>query len=433
MKKIYISTLGCAKNQVDSEVLGSQLKLRDYTITAEPGDAEWIIINTCGFITDAKEESVQAILEAVAIKKQNPRIKVLVGGCLSQRYKKELPAQLSEVDAFFGTEDYQSILEYLQEGRFHPEEMYAIRARNISAHYAYIKISEGCDHTCAFCAIPAIRGAYRSRRIEDIITEAGILAGRGVKELILVSQDTSSYGKDLYGRQRIIELVTELARMEVFTWIRTLYWYPANFPLTYIELMNRYPAVIPYLDMPIQHASDRVLGFMRRAENEARLTAFYKQVREIRPDIALRTTLLIGHPGEQEEDFDAVKNFIQKICFDRLGTFVYSDEEGTLSYGAQHKVPRQQALRRRDQIMKIQQRIALDKNRDLLNTVQTVLLDTFHADGMYYLGRTYRDAPEIDNDVIIHTPDPEPTRQGTFQKVMITDTGEYELYGTWVV
>ena len=433
MKKVHITTLGCAKNLVDSEVLSAQLKYRDYLFTAEPREAELIIINTCGFITAAKEESLQAIFEAIEIKKQNRGIKVLVSGCLAQRYKNELAADIKEVDAFFGTEDYGQILTYLGENNFHPEEMYLKRAKNVSAAYAYIKISEGCNHSCAFCAIPAIRGPHRSRRMEEIMAEAQLLAERGVKELILISQDTSDYGKDLYGEQRIVELAGELAALNAFTWIRTLYWYPTNFPVAYIELMNKYPAIIPYLDIPVQHVSDRVLGRMRRAETAVELTTFFERVREIRPDIALRTTLLLGHPGEQEEDFKKLKDFVKKICFDRLGTFVYSDEEGTAAFQSADKVAAQLATRRRDQIMKIQQRIALRKNEQLLDTVQLVLIDSWHEDGKFYSGRTYRDAPEIDNEVLIRGPENQPGLCGTFQQVRIAEVSEYELYGSLTV
>jgi len=432
MKKIHITTLGCAKNLVDSEVLRAQLQSRNYQITAEPGAAKILLINTCGFIADAKKESLQAIFEALEIKKRNPGTKVLVSGCLSQRYKKELARNIREVDAFFGTEDYGQILNYLGEDNFHPEEMYMIRARCTSGHYAYLKISEGCNHTCAFCAIPAIRGRHRSRRMEEIIQEARLLAQRGIKELILISQDTSYYGKDLYGEQRIVELIRELAEMNAFSWIRTLYWYPTNFPPAFIDLMNHYPVVIPYLDMPIQHVSDRVLGYMRRAESEAQLTAFYENIREIRPDITLRTTLILGHPGEREEDFRKLKDFVQKICFDRVGTFVYSDEDGTTAYTADDKVPVRLARRRRDQIMKVQQKIALQKNEQLLDSVQSVMIDSWHQQGSYYSGRTYRDAPEIDNEVIIRCNN-KPDLSGTIQPVRIDDVSEYELYGSIIV
>ena len=433
MKKVHITTLGCAKNLVDSEVLSGQLNSRSYSITTDPPEADLIIINTCGFITDAKKESLQAILEAIEIKKQNPGLKVYVTGCLSQRYKTKLAENLKEIDAFFGTESYGQILESLREDNFHAEEMYNIRARNVSNHFAYVKISEGCNHTCAFCAIPAIRGSHRSRPIKEILKEAEILAGQGVKELIVVSQDTSYYGKDLYGQQRIIELLTELAGMNVFTWIRPLYWYPSNFPMAYLDLMNRFPAMIPYLDMPVQHASDRVLAHMRRAESESNLYEFYKQVRMIRPDIALRTTLILGHPGEQEEDFKKLKDFIRKIRFDRLGTFIYSDEEGTAAFQAEEKISNRTASRRRDQIMKIQQQIALEKNEQFLDTQQQVLIDSYHDDGNYYSGRTYRDAPEIDNEVIIQVSEFKENLIGSFQQVKIHDVSEYELYGSLVV
>jgi ribosomal protein S12 methylthiotransferase len=433
MKKVHITTLGCAKNLVDSEVLLAQLQSRNYQITEEPGAAKILLINTCGFIADAKKESLQAIFEALEIKKQNPGTKVLVSGCLSQRYNKELAGNIREVDAFFGTEDYGKILNYLGEDNFHPEEMYMMRARSTSGHYAYLKISEGCNHTCAFCAIPAIRGRYRSRRMEEIIQEARLLAERGIKELILISQDTSYYGKDLYDEQRSVDLIRELAEMHTFSWIRTLYWYPTNFPLAFIDLMNRYPVVIPYLDMPIQHVSDRVLGYMRRAESEAQLTAFYKRIREIRPDITLRTTLILGHPGEREDDFRKLKDFVQKICFDRLGTFVYSDEDGTAAYTADDKVPVRLARQRRDQIMKVQQKIALQKNEQLLDSVQSVMIDSWHQQGSYYSGRTYRDAPEIDNEVIIRCSSNKPDLSGSIQPVRIDDISEYELYGSIIV
>ncbi|MCK5022449.1 MAG: 30S ribosomal protein S12 methylthiotransferase RimO, partial [Candidatus Pacebacteria bacterium] len=298
MKKIHITSLGCAKNLVDSEVLGGQLKRRDYTLTTNPSDAELIIVNTCGFIDEAKKESIQAIFEAIEYKNEDKGKQVFVTGCLSQRYKEELAIEIPAIDAIFGTEDYEQILNRLGDNNFHAEEMYKMRDLTTPRHFAYLKISEGCNHTCAFCAIPNIRGEHRSRKIEDILGEAKILADQGVKELILVSQDTSHYGKDRYGKSMIVDLLSKIAAEDMFTWLRPLYWYPSNFPKEFIHLMNTYDTIVPYLDMPIQHASDRVLGLMRRAEKKENLVRLYKQIKEIRPDLALRTTFIVGHPGE---------------------------------------------------------------------------------------------------------------------------------------
>jgi len=271
MKKVHITSLGCAKNLVDSEVLGGQLKQRNYILTSNPSEAELIIVNTCGFIEEAKKESIQAIFEAIDLKNEDKGKQVFVTGCLSQRYKEELTAEIPEIDAIFGTEDYVEILSCLGENNFHPEEMYKMRDLTTPGHFAYLKISEGCNHSCAFCAIPNIRGKHRSRAIEDILAEAKILANQGVKELILISQDTSYYGWDRYHKSMIIDLLSKIAVEDMFKWIRPLYWYPSNFPKEFIHLMNTYETIVPYLDMPVQHASDYVLGLMRRAEKKEKL------------------------------------------------------------------------------------------------------------------------------------------------------------------
>ena len=433
MKKIHITSLGCAKNLVDSEVLGGQLKRRDYTLTTNPSDAELIIVNTCGFIDEAKKESIQAIFEAIEYKNEDKGKQVFVTGCLSQRYKEELTAEIPAIDAIFGTEDYEQILNRLGENNFHAEEMYKMRDLTTPRHFAYLKISEGCNHTCAFCAIPNIRGEHRSRKIEDILAEAKILADQGVKELILVSQDTSHYGKDRYGKSMIVDLLSKIAAEDMFTWIRPLYWYPSNFPKEFIHLMNTYDTIVPYLDMPIQHASDRVLGLMRRAEKKENLVRLYKQIKEIRPDIALRTTFIVGHPGETKDDFEQLKEFIEMVRFDRLGAFVYSDEEGTGAYDLNDKVDKETAQKRHAELMMIQTQISNEKNNTLLDTVQKVLIDGYDQNQKYYHGRTYRDAPEIANEVIISDSDFKEKMIGSFIQVHITDVSEYELYGNFNV
>ncbi len=433
MKKIHITSLGCAKNLVDSEVLGGQLKRRDYTLTTNPSDAELIIVNTCGFIEEAKKESIQAIFEAIEYKNEDKGKQVFVTGCLSQRYKEELTAEIPTIDAIFGTEDYEQILNRLGENNFHAEEMYKMRDLTTPRHFAYLKISEGCNHTCAFCAIPNIRGEHRSRKIEDILAEAKILADQGVKELILVSQDTSYYGKDRYCKSMIVDLLSIIAAEDMFTWIRPLYWYPSNFPREFIHLMNTYDTIVPYLDMPVQHASDRVLGLMRRAEKKENLLRLYKQIKEIRPDIALRTTFIVGSPGETKDDFEQLKEFIEVVRFDRLGAFVYSDEEGTGAYDLNDKVDKETAQKRHAELMMIQTQISNEKNNTLLDTVQKVLIDGYDQNQKYYHGRTFRDAPEIDNEVIISDPDYKEKKIGSFIHVHIADVSEHELYGNFNV
>jgi ribosomal protein S12 methylthiotransferase len=433
MKKVHITSLGCAKNLVDSEVLAGQLRLRNYTLTADPSDAQLIMVNTCGFIEEAKKESIQAIFEAVRLKNGDKEKQVFITGCLSQRYKDELISEIPAIDAIFGTEDYKNILDKLGENNFHPEEMYKIRELTTPPHFAYLKISEGCNHTCAFCAIPNIRGKHRSRKMEDIISEARVLADQGVKELILVSQDTSYYGKDIYHNSMIVELISKIAKEHIFKWIRPLYWYPSNFPIEYIHLMNTYEEVVPYLDMPVQHASDHVLGLMRRAEKNSKLIQLYKKIREIRPDIALRTTFIVGHPGEKEDDFEQLKEFIETVRFDRVGSFIYSNEEGTEAFNLKDKVDFETAQKRYEEIMMIQARISAEKNKRFIGSDQKVLIDGYETNQQYYYGRTSRDAPEIDNEVIIMSSEFDKDIIGSFVDVQISDVSEYELYGQFRV
>jgi ribosomal protein S12 methylthiotransferase len=429
MKKIHITTLGCFKNQVDSDVLSGQLQNKDFQIIENPDEADVIILNTCGFIEDAKKESIDAIFEAVELKKNDSNKKVLVSGCLSQRYKSELKNEIKEIDGIFGTEDYKGILTALGKNDFQAENLYNIRNLSTPNHYAYLKISEGCNHKCSFCAIPLIRGKHKSRTIEDILQEAEILAKKGVKELILVSQDTSYYGKDNYGQQKIVELLVTLAGQNFFHWIRPLYWYPTNFPFEYIEKMSEYPALIPYLDMPIQHISNYVLKQMNRAETTESIIKLYNKIRDYHPEISLRTTIILGHPGETDSDFIELKNFIQDIKFNRLGTFVYSDEERTPAYHLNNKVEQSVGIERKNIIMEIQQEISKELNENLINSKQKVLIDRYDRENQCYVGRTYRDTPEIDNEVIIDSNDFNPKLIGNFVSIKINDASEYEIYG----
>jgi ribosomal protein S12 methylthiotransferase len=429
MKKVHITTLGCFKNQVDSDVLSGQLQNEDFEIIENPDKADIIIVNTCGFIEDAKKESIDAIFEAVELKKTSSNKKVIVSGCLSQRYKSELQNEIKEIDEIFGTEDYKGILTALGKEEFDANKLYKIRDLSTPNHYAYLKISEGCNHKCSFCAIPLIRGKHKSRTIEGILEEAEILAKKGVKELILVSQDTSYYGKDYYNQQKIIDLLVKLAEKNLFKWIRPLYWYPTNFPFKYIEKMSEYPALIPYLDMPIQHISTNVLKQMNRAETTESIIKLYKKIKKQQPEISLRTTIILGHPGETESDFELLKEFIEEVRFNRLGTFVYSDEEGTPAYDLQKKVEQNIAIERMNIIMDIQRDISKELNDNLINTTQEVLIDSYDEHNNYYIGRTFRDAPEIDNEVIVNNKKFDTNLLGNIASVKINDASEYELYG----
>ncbi|MGD9899514.1 MAG: 30S ribosomal protein S12 methylthiotransferase RimO [Calditrichaceae bacterium] len=429
MKKIHITTLGCPKNLVDSEVLMGQLETNHYEISDEPENSDVIIINTCGFIEDAKNESIQAIFEALKLKENDPAKKVFVAGCLSQRYRKEIEKEIPEVDAIFGTEDYESILKSLGKQHSALDNIYRMRKLSTPRHYAYLKISEGCNHTCSFCAIPGIRGKHRSRTIESLVDEASKLADRGAKELILISQDTSYYGRDIYGQQKIVELIEQLQRIDSLEWIRVLYWYPTNFPIGVLDLMKNGGKLLPYIDMPIQHISENMLRKMRRGDTRESLVGLFAKIRSEIPEIALRTTMILGHPGEKEADFNELKNFVKDIQFDRLGTFLYSDEDGTPAFDLDEKVDKRIAEERQAEIMEIQRNISLEKNNSYINHKYKVLIDEIDSTAGIMTGRTYRDTPEIDNEVIITTENTDNFSTGSFVNVLINDASEYELYG----
>ncbi len=433
IKKVHITTLGCSKNVVDSEILMGQLKANDFEVIDSPEASDVIIVNTCGFIQSAKEESIQAILEALELKENDPAKKVFVAGCLSQRYRPEIEKEMPDVDAIFGTEEYSSILAALGKKHAAADNLQRLRMVSTPRHFAYLKISEGCNHTCAFCAIPSIRGLHRSRSIESLVEESKKLAENGAKELILVSQDTSYYGKDLYGKQSIVELLQELEKIDGIEWIRVLYWYPTNFPKKVIPLMKKSKKILPYIDMPIQHISENMLRTMRRGDTRQSLDGLFEMFRSEIPEITLRTTFILGHPGETDADFDELKAYIKHIRFNRVGTFVYSDEENTPAFGLNRKVKTEIAEHRQQEFMEIQKEISFDLNQAFIGKTLQVLIDDFDINTNTYYGRTFRDAPEIDNEVIIQADGKTPIKPGDFTQVLINDAAEYELFGQFIV
>lgn len=427
-RRIHFTTLGCSKNTYDSEVLMGQLAAQKATLVSNPEDAEVIIINTCGFIDLAKEESVEAILEAEQLKKADPGKKIVVCGCLSQRYARELQKEMPLVDGFFGTEDYENILRFLDfTPELSPEYLYEKRILSTPSHYAYLKISEGCNHKCAFCAIPLMRGRHRSRSLPDVVQEAAMLAHQGVKELIIISQDTTFYGLDLYQSQKFVDLLQQLEEIEGIEWIRLHYLYPTTVRDELIEFMAYSRKVVPYLDMPIQHISDSMLRIMKRGGTSRRIRNIFEQARAKIKDVTLRTTFIVGHPGETEDDFATLKEFVEEFRFDRMGVFKYSHEENT---GAFQMEDLESTLkeRRYAELMNIQQKISLEKNRAKVGSQIKVLIDEIDWKTLSAIGRSRGDSPEIDNEVIICSLN-KALRVGDFVKVEIEDASEYELYG----
>ncbi len=425
--QVHITTMGCSKNLYDSEILMGQFKANDVPLTDDPRKANVLIVNTCGFITPAKQESIGAILEAGQLKKENPGTKLLVCGCLSQRYQPDLRKDIPEVDEYFGTEEFSNILEYLNLTPKSPQHLYETRWLSQKQHYAYLKISEGCNHKCAFCAIPLMRGMHRSRPLEDIVGEARMLAEKGVKELILIAQDTTFYGLDLYKKQRLVDLVHRLEALEGIEWIRLHYAYPTTFQPELAEAMASSSKIVHYVDLPVQHISDKVLKIMKRGGTSSKIRQIFSDLRNRIPDIALRTTFLVGHPGENEEDFEILKDFVREIGFDRMGVFTYSPEENTSAFSLPH--PSEEiAEQRYSELMNIQQEISLEKNEKKVGETFRVLIDEVDNSNKTAIGRTYADSPEIDNEVIIGDIQ-KGIKAGDFCNVRITDAGEYEIFG----
>ncbi len=425
-KKINIVTLGCSKNVVDSEKIIRQIEASGYEVLHDSDDttADSVIINTCGFINDAKEESIDTILRFVKAKRKGNVRKLYVMGCLSERYADVLKEEIPEVLRYFGVNNIREILEEL--GIKYNESLFYERKITGPGHYAYLKISEGCDRTCAFCAIPMIRGKYISRSIEELIKEAEVLAGQGVKELILIAQDLSYYGLDMYKKQKLPELVRELLKIETFEWIRLHYLYPSNFPEELISLMRENKRICQYIDIPIQHISDRILNLMKRSHNENDTRSLLAAIRKELPEAAIRTTIIAGHPGETREDFEQLKEFVTEFRFDRLGVFPYSHEEGTYSFlNYEDSVSENIKNERVSELMEIQQSISTEINAQKINSIHKVIID--RREGGFFVGRTQYDSPEVDQEVLISADyDLNP---GRFYDIMIINSTEFDLFG----
>jgi len=424
--KVNVVTLGCSKNIFDSEVMMSQLKANKFDVHHESndGEASTVIINTCGFIDNAKQESIDTILGWADAKKNGEVDKVMVTGCLSERYKDELAGEIPEVDAWFGTRELPRLLKTLKADYKH--ELVGERLLTTPVHYAYFKIAEGCDRPCAFCAIPLMRGKHVSTDMDQLVNNAKNLAANGTKELILIAQDLTYYGLDIYKKRNLSELMARLAEIEGIDWIRLQYAYPSGFPMDILDAMNKYDNVCKYLDMPLQHASSKMLKSMKRGINREKTDALIKSIREKVPGIALRTTLITGFPGETEEDFQEMLKWIKETRFERLGCFTYSHEENTSAHALVDDVPQEVKQDRANQIMALQSGISMELNQAKIGKTYKVLFD--RVEGDYFIGRTQYDSPEVDNEVLVHNEDGF-ARIGDYANVEVTDAEEFDLFG----
>lgn len=425
--KVNIVTLGCSKNIVDSEVLFTQLKGNKVNVEHESttDDANIIVVNTCGFIDNAKQESIDTILRYADAKTDGEIDKLFVTGCLSQRYKDDLEKEIPQVDAFFGTMELPALLKKFNAD--YKSELIGERVSTLSNHYAYLKISEGCDRPCSFCAIPLMRGKHVSRPMEEIVKEAENLASQGVKEIMVIAQDSTYYGIDLYGKRRLADLLSEIEKVNGIDWIRLHYAYPSGFPMDVLEVMGKSKKICRYLDIPLQHGADKILKNMRRGITRKKTEELVKTVREKVPGIAIRTTLIAGHPGETEEDFREMLQFVEEMRFERLGVFTYSHEENTHSFTMDDDVSEEVKQARADEIMEVQQEISREFNQKLIGKRLKVLID--RAEGDYFIGRTEFDSPEVDNEVLINK-EKSYLRIGDFAEVVITSAEEFDLYGS---
>lgn len=423
--KINIVTLGCSKNIVDSEVLMGQLKGNQFDVSHESEKLDFgtVIINTCGFIDNAKQESIDTILKYVDLKEKGDIEKVYVTGCLSARYKDDLEKEIPNVDAYFGTNDLVRILKTV--GADYKHELIGERLITTPAHFAYFKIAEGCNRPCSFCAIPLMRGGHVSKSIEDLVKEAKHLAKNGTKELILIAQDLTYYGLDIYNDRKLADLLRHLSDIEGIEWIRMQYAYPSQFPMDVLQVMNERENICKYLDMPLQHITDNMLKSMRRGITKRRTIELVKDIRNVVPDIALRTTLIAGYPGETEQDVEEVIQFVEEMKFDRLGVFTYSHEENTHAYTLVDDVPEEEKQERADRIMAVQQDISLELNQARVGKQYKVLID--RKEKNHFIGRTQYDSPEVDNEVLIDAKD-EYLRIGDFVQVEVTAAEEFDLY-----
>ncbi len=424
--KVNVITLGCSKNLFDSEVTITQLKANGFEVEheAKQDDSEIVIINTCGFIDNAKEESIDTILQYAEAKKNGLVDKLYVTGCLSERYKENLAEEIKEVDAFFGTRELPKLLKTLKADYKH--ELIGERIITTPSHYAFLKISEGCDRKCAFCAIPLMRGNHVSTAIEDLVVQAKNLAKKGVKELILIAQELTFYGLDIYGERKLPQLLQALSKVEGIEWIRLHYAYPTGFPMEIIEEMKNNPKVCNYLDIPLQHASNNMLKAMKRGATREKTTQLINEVRQLIPNITIRTTFIVGFPGETREDVEELKEWIAAMQFDRLGVFTYSHEEDTTAYALKDDIPEEEKQARAQEIMDFQQGISLSLNQQKIGKTFKVLFD--RVEGDYFVGRTEYDSPEVDNEVLVKK-DTNFVRIGDFANIKITDADDFDLYG----
>nr|WP_314473744.1 30S ribosomal protein S12 methylthiotransferase RimO [uncultured Capnocytophaga sp.] len=420
---INVVTLGCSKNVYDSEVLMGQLKAGGKEVVHEK-EGNIVVINTCGFINNAKEESINTILDYVQQKEAGLVDKVFVMGCLSERYKPDLEKEIPDVDQYFGTSELPALLKVL--GADYKHELIGERLTTTPKNYAYLKISEGCDRPCSFCAIPLMRGAHISTPIDDLVTEAEKLAAKGVKELILIAQDITYYGLDLYKKRALADLLRALVKVEGIEWIRIHYAFPTGFPMDVLEVMKTEPKICNYLDIPLQHISDKILTSMKRGTTQEKTTKLLKKFREAVPEMAIRTTLIVGYPGETEEDFQALKDFVKAMRFDRLGCFTYSHEENTTAYELTDGVPEEVKLQRANEIMELQSQISWELNQEKVGKTFRCLID--RKEGNYFVGRTEYDSPDVDNEVLIDAKK-HYVKIGDFTDVKIIEAADYDLYG----
>lgn len=422
-KSVNLITLGCSKNLVDSEQLAGYLSSAGFDVKHDYGDfSDIAIINTCGFIHDAREESIDTILDFVRAKTGNKLEKLIVMGCLSQRYAEELNKEIPEVDAFYGVEDIPRIVNDLSEDP--KKTLVGERRLSTPSHYAYLKIAEGCNRKCSFCAIPMIRGRHRSRSVEDIVNEARKLGEKGVKELILISQDLSYYGYDLNKTYQLARLLEQLAETDKLEWIRLQYLYPAAFPLDILKIMQENDRICKYIDIPIQHISDKILRSMRRGFSKKETTQLLNRIRKEVPDAAIRTTLITGYPGETEGDFQELLDFVRDFRFERLGAFTYSEEEGTTAAGLEDNVPQTVKQERLDQLMQLQENISFENNQSLIGKKLKVLID--RLDEEFYIGRTQYDSPDVDNEILIPRQNGM-LQTGHFYELIATQAHPYDL------
>jgi len=425
--RVNVVTLGCSKNIYDSEVLMGQLKGNHFDVVHEAdkvGSDDIIVINTCGFIDNAKQESIDTILQYSELKEQGKVGKVIVTGCLSERYKPELEAEITNVDSWFGTNDLQNLLSSI--GANYKHELIGERLLTTPSHFAYFKIAEGCNRPCSFCAIPLMRGKHLSQPIDQLVKNAESLAKNGTKELILIAQDLTYYGLDLYGKRNLDELLRRLSDVNGIEWIRLQYAYPSGFPMEILDVMNERDNICKYLDMPLQHISDNMLKSMRRGITKQKTIDLVNDIRAKVPNISMRTTLITGYPGETEQDFEEMLQWVEETRFDRLGCFTYSHEEKTHAHSLIDDVPEETKQNRVDAVMELQQGISFEKNQEKIGNTYKVLIDK--KDGGYFVGRTEYDSPEVDNEVLIHASKHYAT-VGSFVNVKINSAEDFDLYG----